>query len=196
MALATFAVGVVTVNILLPKKNFVILKAEKKIESVAGNQIIPTFAFEQLSQSEEVEESEPIDNSNDIDAWYSLNNDEVYKKMPEVAMIKFSLSDYDDNGKKSKEPILYTGIYTTLTDDIDEGFAKGIQTTLVKNKLKFKTKKLKGIEYRFEGDFFKNKMIGKQDEEILRGTLQKYIKGKKVAEVKGNFVYGEPYCLH
>ncbi len=196
IALTAFSVGVLTVNILFPKKNFVILKVEKKIESVAGNQIIPTFAFEQLSQSKEVEKSEPIDNNNDIDAWYSLDNDETYKKMPEVAMIKFSLTDYDDNGGRSKKPILYTGIYTTLTDDIDESFAKGTQTTLVKNKLKFKTKKLKGIEYRFQGTFYKNKMIGEQDEEILRGTLQKYIKGKKVAQVSGNFTYGEPYCLH
>jgi hypothetical protein len=197
VALAAFAFGVLTANLFVPKQDFVIFKESEKIESaVFGGQKIPFFEISQLSQPEEIEETEPIDNSSDIDAWYSLDNEETYKKMPEVAMIKFNLTYYDDNGITSKEPILYTGIYTTLTEDIDESFAKGIQTKLVKNKLKFKTKKLKGIKYRFQGTFFKNKMTGEQDEEVLRGTLQKYVKGKKVAEVSGNFTYGEPHCLH
>lgn len=159
-----------------------IFRAEPKPASV--------LVVEQLEKTEEIE---TIDNSNDIHAWYSLDND---KKMPEVAMINFYLTYYDDDGIRSEEPFLYSGIYTTLSDDIDEGFAEGTQTTLVGNKLKFKTKKLKGIEYRFQGTFFKNKMKGKQDEKILRGTLQKFIKGKKVAEVSGDFAYGKPYCLY
>lgn len=192
VASAAFAFGVLIVNIFLPKQDFIALKESEKIESVVTGQNIPEIAFEDLSGSAEVEESEPIDNSQEVNAWYSIN---TYRKMPEVAMIKFYLTYYDDNGKRSKEPLLYSGVYTNLTDDVYESYAEGIQTKLTGNRLQFRTKKLKGIEYHFDGVFFKNKMTGEQEEKVLHGTLRKFVKGKKVAEVSGDFAYGEPYCL-
>ncbi len=38
--------------------------------------------------------------------------------------------------------------------------------------------------------------MGKEGEELLRGTLQKFVKGDKVAEVSGDFAYYEPHCWH
>lgn len=193
VALAAFAFGVFTVRLFVYQQDFVIVKKGEKIESVVvRNRHIPEIASEELSEAKEIEESEPLDNSQDINAWYSID---TYKKMPEVAMIKFYLTYYDDKGKRIKEPLLYSGVYTNLTDDVYESYAEGIQTKLTGNKLEFRTKKLKGIEYRFHGVFFKNKMMGEQEEKVLRGTLQKFVKGKKVAEVSGDFAYGEPYCL-
>ena len=166
---------------------------------------IPTFPMdkeifevplvEKLSISETVD-SEFLEyiNEKTIHAWYSLDS---YKGMPEVAMINFYGANFDDDGNNLGKMFFYAGVYTHLfKGDVDEGFAEAIETTVTGNKLKFRTKKLKGIEYRFQGVFFKNKMTGEQDEKVLRGTLQKFVKGKKVAEVRGSFEYGEPYCLY
>ena len=166
---------------------------------------IPTFPMdkeifevplvEKLSISETVD-SEFLEyiNEKTIHAWYSLDS---YKGMPEVAMINFYGANFDDDGNNLGKMFFYAGVYTHLfKGDVDEGFAEAIETTVTGNKLKFRTKKLKGIEYRFQGVFFKNKMTGEQDEKVLRGSLQKFVKGKKVAEVRGSFEYDEPYCLY
>jgi hypothetical protein len=115
--------------------------------------------------------------------------------MPEVDMIKLYGDYLDKNDNPTQKMNLYAGIYTSLSDDIDEGFARSVWTKFDGNKVKFKTKKLKGITYQFEGVFFKNKTAGENGEELLRGTLRKFVKGKKVAEINGDFVYHEPYCL-
>lgn len=133
------------------------------------------------------------DSRDGISGWYSLEN---YPKMPEVSMIKLSGDYMDSDGNPTDKMILYSGIYTRLSEDIDEGFAESFRTEFKDNKVKFKTKKLKGITYQFEGVFFKNKTAGENGEELLRGTLRKFVKGKKVAEITADFAYYEPYCLH
>lgn len=182
VALAAFAFGVSTVGLFVQKQPFLIVKEGEKIESavvkqpLSGNQPYGTVETEEVT-------SEPI-KPETIYGWYSPKS---YRKMPEVDMILLSVNgEYDED---------YAGIYTQLSDDIDEGFAEAIKPIITKDKVKFTTKKVKGVEYRFEGTFFKNKTVGEQDEEIMRGTLQKYIKGKKVAEINGNFTYSEPFCL-
>ncbi|HEY0459426.1 MAG TPA: hypothetical protein VGC97_09840 [Pyrinomonadaceae bacterium] len=193
VALLAFLSGVLIVKALrVNQPEVMVASVEKiKVEEVKNDEI-PFFKVEQSEESKKIETDEDFNNEF-IDAWYSLNR---YEKMPEVNMIKLSRDNISEDGTKSDKPILYSGIYTTLSDDIDEGFAKAIQITLKDNILKFKTKKLKGIEYRFQGIFFKNKMVGEQDEKVLRGSLQKFVKGKKVAEVSGDFAYYKPYCLH
>jgi hypothetical protein len=128
-----------------------------------------------------------------IYGWYSLN---TYETMPEVNTILLSGDNFDDHGRAGEKMNIYAGIYTELSKDIDKGFAEAVWTKFDGNKVSFKTKKLKGIIYRFEGTFFKNKTSGENGEEILRGTLQKFVKGRKVAEASGDFAYSEPYCLH
>jgi hypothetical protein len=170
----------------LPKPLF-----EKEIVNVPLFETAPINQAPPTIEPEKIEIVTNIDNSY-IYGWYSL---EIYDKMPEVNMILVYRYVIDDDGTDSAKTVLNTGIYTTLSDDIDEGFAEGIGATLKDNELKFKTKKLKGIEYRFEGTFFKNKTSGENGEKVLRGTLRKFVKGKKIAEVSGDFAYYEPFCL-
>ncbi len=58
-----------------------------------------------------------------------------------------------------------------------------------KNRWTFKTKKVNGIEFRFDGRFlkhgnFRQETYDQGDASRVEGTLQKLINGKKVAEVK------------
>ena len=153
---------------------------------------IPLFEVAPLDLPENVEVVEE-NKTQGIHGWYSLDD---YGKMPEVSTILLTGDNLDEEGNLTKKMNLSSGVYTTLTDDIDEGFAEDAWTKMEGNKVKFKTKKLKGIIYGFEGIFFKNKTSGENGEALLRGTLRKFVKGKKVAEVSGDFTYYEPYCLH
>jgi hypothetical protein len=187
IALIAFFCGILTVGIFrieeIPMPNPLF---EKEVINTSLSKTPP------INETEDVEVVEDATTQN-INAWYSLDD---YKKMPEVEMIKLWVSYFYEDGILTKNPDINAGIYTRLSEDIDEGFAEAIWTKIGDNRISFKTKKLKGIEYRFEGNFFKNKAMGKYEEKLLRGTLQKFLKGKKVAEVSGDFAYSEPYCLH
>lgn len=152
---------------------------------------IPLFELAPINLPEKVEAVEENEMQG-VHGWYLL---EDHGKMPEVSMILLIGDNLDDEGNATGKINLSSGIYTTLSDDIDEGFAEEAWTKLKDNKVKFKTKKLKGIVYDFEGTFFKNKMSGETGEPLLRGTLRKFVKGKKVAEISGDFTYYKPYCL-
>lgn len=188
VALMTFFGGVFAAKIFLVKYEFVSVPTVEAVKLKEVRTIKPEI-------SEQTRKNKALENTDygEIYGWYSLENQ---SKMPEVNMIKLSSEYYNNDGTKRGKIILSAGIYTELSEDIDEGFAEGISATIEGNKVKFKTKKLKGIEYRFEGVFFKNKTSGENGEELLRGTLQKFVKGKKVAEVSGDFAYYQPYCLH
>lgn len=187
--LLTFSIGFIVSKTFSFNKNHETNITVEKIPSISAEK--KELGKEQVVVIENnIEESV---NEETVSAWYSLD---YYKNMPEVAMIKIYGANFDDDGKKLDKMYFESGIYTNLSDDVDEGFAEGIQTKVEGNKLRFKTKKLKGIEYHFQGIFFKGKMTGEQNEKVLRGTLQKFIKGKKIAEVSGDFEYSEPYCLH
>lgn len=153
---------------------------------------IPLFEVAPLENEKEIVVVEETDKQG-FYGWYSLND---YNEMSEIGTILLSGDYTDKDGNPTKRINLYAGIYTRLSDDIDKGFAEALWIKIDGNEVKFKTKKLKGIIYSFEGTFFKNKKLGENGEALLRGTLRKYIKGKKVAEISGDFVYYEPYCLH
>ena len=193
MFVFAMAVGVSYITVKLV--TFVSLRSTvteiEKIESVA-----PETLETPTGESEDSLETDGRLNFDEyrIHAWYSFDDN---GKMPEVGMINLYGSNADDDGNELKETVYYAGIYTSLyNEQIDEGFAEGIETKVQGNKFSFKTKKLRGIEYRFEGKFFKNKKTGDNGEEVLRGILRKYVKGKKVATVSGNFMFSEPYCLY
>ncbi len=187
VALITFLCGIFNAGIFrseqkpIPKPIF-----EKEIVDIPLIEVAPINEIENIKTVKNADEE-------GIYGWYSLNS---YGKMSEIDMIVLAGDLSDENGKPLKKMKLSAGIYTRLSEDIDEGFAEDLWTTIDGNKVKFKTKKLKGIIYQFEGVFFKNKTSGENGEELLRGTLQKIVKGKKIAEVSGDFSYTEPYCLH
>ena len=194
VAFIAFLCGVLTAEIFrfeskpIPQPLF-----EKEIVDIPLLKVEP-LKFEEESQSSDfciLATDENFINQS-IYGWYSLDD---HGKMPEVSMILLSGDNLDEEGNPTKKMDLYSGIYTTLSNDIDEGFANEAWSKIEGNKVKFKTKKLKGIIYSFQGTFFKNKTSGENGEALLRGTLRKYIKGKKVAEISGDFVYHEPYCL-
>jgi hypothetical protein len=82
-----------------------------------------------------------------------------------------------------------------LTDKESDDF-HSISIKTDNNRLSFKTNKVKNIEYKFEGVFFKGKKVGKDGEKVLKGTLRKFVKGKQVAAIKADFKYYEPRCWH
>lgn len=64
------------------------------------------------------------------------------------------------------------------------------------NKVVLKTRKHRGIEYKFEGRFFKNgfKEYFEEGETVLKGTLQKSVNGKKVYKIKKEFLFVVEVC--
>jgi hypothetical protein len=134
----------------------------------------------------------------------SFDKDEAYnswliaddfKGMQEVWTI---LLDQDFVESKDKNFIWQAMILTKHKDDTpnDDADFSSVWIKTEKNRLSFKTKKYRNVEYKFVGEFFKNGKDFAQEEKVLKGTLQKFIKGKKVAEFTSDFAYYEPHCIH
>lgn len=199
VTLIAFFFGVLAVKIFLIKREIVFAKPAAENLEVFENSYeqVPRFGIRISPPVSSAETDERLASAKFADqgiyGWYSL---EDFGKMPEVNMILLSGSNFDDDGNPTEKMNLSAGVYTNLSDDIDEGFAEAARAKIEDGKVKFKTRKLKGIRYEFEGTFFKNKTMGDDGEKLLRGTLKKFVKGKKVAETSGDFVYYEPHCLH
>jgi hypothetical protein len=108
------------------------------------------------------------------------------------------LLDQDFVESKDKNFIWQAMILTKHKDDTpnDDADFSSVWIKTEKNRLSFKTKKYRNVEYKFVGEFFKNGKDFAQEEKVLKGTLQKFIKGKKVAEFTSDFAYYEPHCIH
>lgn len=177
--------GVFAAKIYLLKYQFVSAPPIEavKIEEQRTNEL-------NFSESNESQKKEVSENENDsFHGWYFLRED--VKTMPEVEMIE--IYKIPANSHSSKKTVVSSGIFTGFLEYGYHGYVKALWTKIEDNKVEFKTKKIKGIEYSFKGFFFKNKTSGKYGEEMLRGTLKKYIKGKKIAEVSGDFAYSAPF---
>ncbi len=87
---------------------------------------------------------------------------------------------------------------TVMTDEfLDPETAVLFDSVSIKtkgDKLSFVTEKIRGVSYTFEGEIFVKDNAEKQ--ESFKGRLRKYVKGKKVAELKSDFDYFEPQCWH
>ena len=58
--------------------------------------------------------------------------------------------------------------------------------------LRFKTRSIKGVSYRFAGHFLARgnfREPGEYSAVLLTGTLEKFVNGRKVAALKGSWVY-------
>lgn len=185
VAILTLFCGIFTVEVFLVEQKPLF---EKEIVD------IPLYETAPMTETE-TNQTDQYFEVKDFSAWYFLES-KPYKGMPEVEMIGFGGTNVDDDGKELEKMSYDAGIFTNrFVYDVDEGYVEALETIVDGNKLRFKTEEFKGIEYRFRGTFFKNKMTGEENEKVLRGTLQKFIKGKKVAEVSGDFAYGKPHCL-
>lgn len=152
----------------------------------------PILKVESL-RTEEILSAEDLIIENNF-GWYTLEN---YKGMKEVNMISL-WRDYEESdiGTKNEKLVSGGGVFTSFEEHGDQGFVESAWAEVDDKKARFRTNKIKGIEYRFEGVFYNNKTSGKNGEKVLRGTLKKFVKGKKIAEVSGDFAYSEPQCWH
>lgn len=185
IAFLTFFGGVFAAKIYLVKYQFVSVPPieavkieEKKVEKVEHF----------ISKETQKIQIEDLSAEKYIGGWYQLEN---YKAIKDVHLISLHSEWVGENNEK---------IVTSATifggKEFGDELFESVSAKIDHEKVKFRTKKIKGVSYRFEGTFFKNKTSGEDGEKVLRGTLQKYIKDKKVAEVSGDFSYYEPRCWH
>ncbi|HEX8290006.1 MAG TPA: hypothetical protein VF556_18640 [Pyrinomonadaceae bacterium] len=191
VALTTFFVGIFTFEVCHFQQNPVLQNAleKNKIEEIKVAEI-PAIKAESLGNKETLEK----DNLGEqyFSGWYQLDS---YKNMPEVQTILLARHyEMNDDFSEVKRVVSSAGIFTSFEKYGDQGVIESNWAEVDEKKAKFRTKKIKGIEYRFEGAFFKNKTSGEDGEKVLRGILRKYVKGKKIAEVRGDFAYYEPHC--
>ncbi len=124
--------------------------------------------------------------------WFIADD---FRGMPEVWTILLTRSD--ENSKDGE--LVWSAMI--LTEDAegnsnDEDNFQSIRIKTEKNRLSFITNKIRGIEYKFDGKFFKNGKDFYDDEKVLKGTLRKIIKGKERARFSAEFAYREPRCFH
>ena len=202
ISLITFALGLTVYYFTIPKQTAEIQEftAVHKIEEMPDIQTEISIKKEPEKENlkpffDSFDGSKAYDeemNYQGFSGWF-ISDD--FKGMKEVWTI---LLDRDDENSKSENLVWSAHILTTNPDfspnDDDHFHSVSIKTD--KDKLSFRTNKIRGIEYRFEGEFFKSGKNFDEDEKVLKGTMQKFVKGEKVAEFADDFAYNEPRCFH
>lgn len=186
VAFAAFFGGVLTTELFRLKQK---LMTTPNVEAI---KIANTRALRaEFLQAAQTATADDLSIQNDF-GWYRLEN---YRGMEEVGMISLSRDDEmkEDRTVTAKD-VSSGGIYISFNEDDDTKFVESVWAEVDEKKAKFRTNKIKGIEYRFEGVFYNNKTSGYDGEKVLRGVLRKYVKGKKIAEARGDFAYYEPRC--
>lgn len=154
----------------------------------------PVITSESFEIEEEISVEKKLENQT-IYGWYWLEG--IHEGMSGANTIALYRDiELNDDGTRVEKITSSAGVFTLLENYGDQGYFESAWAEITDKKAKFRTKKIKGIEYRFEGIFFKNKTSGVDGEKVLRGTLKKFVKGKKVAEITGEFAYAEPHCWH
>lgn len=207
-ALVTFTIGVLAFNFWKIESAVTImnLSPERKIVETAPVQAKLFQIDDAPVEKKEVEKSESLKSFFDsfkaaeYDEWeyqgYSgwfIADD--FTGMPEVWTIL--LRRDDENSKKGK--LVWSAMILTQNADGSPNDDDNFRSVSIKTKgsnLSFKTKKIHGIEYKFDGKFFKNGKSFSNEEKVLKGTLQKFVRGKKTAELTADFAYHEPVCFH
>jgi len=195
IAILTFGIGVFAFSLLSFEKGSIgqEFTQVQKIVEVPKNHVVS------LSTSQ-IPDAKPFFDSFDDDSsdykgysgWFIADN---FKGMPEVWTILLSR---DSESEKNDRLVWSAIILTKNPDDTpnDDADFSSIWIKTENNKLSFKTKKYHNVEYRFEGEFFRKGKTFAEEEKVLKGNLQKFVKGKKVAEFTSDFAYFEPRCFH
>lgn len=129
---------------------------------------------------------------NNFNGWYTL---EAYDGMDEVTLVSLN-REFDPNSGSSNKAQTRGFVFTTLEKYGNEGVFESVSSEIDAHQAKFRTEKRKGVEYRFEGTFMKDRALGEKGEKLLLGTIEKFVNGKKVAAASGEFAYNEPHCWH
>lgn len=197
VALLTFAIGVFAFGLFSFKSSFNLGIKEVTLNEIPVSTITPNLDIQP-------EKPQEIKTENDLPFFNSFKKDEGYsgwfiaddfKGMPEVWTI---LLDQDFVESNDKNFIWQAMVLTKHKDNTpnDNADFSSIWIKTENNKLSFKTQKYRNVEYKFSGEFLRNGKNFEQEEKILKGTMQKFVKGKKVAEFTTNFAYYEPRCFH
>lgn len=198
----SFIIGVLAVYLLKFENNQTFQKS-----TFFQNNNSPTpkpISYTQPDSTDDVIKTAKVKDDNSKPFFASFDKDEGYsgwftaddfKGMSEVWTI---LLDQDFVESKDKNYIWQAMILTKHKDNSpnDDANFSSVWIKTENNKLSFKTKKYRNIEYKFVGEFFKKGKEFAQEEKVLKGTLQKFINGKKIAEFTANFAYYEPHCFH
>jgi hypothetical protein len=133
-----------------------------------------------------------FDDAEGFDGWFITKN---LKGMNEVWAIDLSREWANE---KNEKLVWNAAVRTENEKDSlnEDDYFHSVSITANKSHLNFTTNKIRGIQYRFDGEFAEKFYQFGEGDKVLKGTLQKFVKGKKVAEFTSDFAYYEPKCLH
>lgn len=124
--------------------------------------------------------------------WFIADD---FKGMKEVWTVLLSRDNENSKNKK----FVWSAMILTNNPDGSPNDDDNFHSVWIKTEgkhLSFRTNKIRGIEYKFDGEFFKKGKDFSEDEKVLKGTLQKIVKGKQAAKFTADFAYFEPRCFH
>ena len=194
VALITFTVGIIAFNLLETKQVSLPVKLAPQQTAVEISGLpIPDSSTEKIEHLQPFFDSfEENDYRGEYGGWFIADD---FKGMKEVWTILLTRSS--ENSKSEK--LVWSATILTENADGDTNDDDVFQSIWIKTKndrLSFKSKKIRGIEYRFDGEFFKNGKEFLSDEKVLKGTLRKIFKGRETAKFTATFAYREPVCFH
>jgi hypothetical protein len=196
VGLSTFAVGV-----LFSYSFYFVNVSDSRLDEkvqIAGEDetYICSFAPNKEIYENKAEPFKPFfdsfEESEGFDGWFIADN---FKGMKEV----WAISIDREWANEKTEKLVWSSMIRTKTerDSLNEDdYFHSISITADKSRLSFTTNRIRGIEYKFKGEFSSKFYKFEEGKKALKGTLQKFIKGKKVAEFTSDFKFYEPHCLH
>jgi hypothetical protein len=187
VALLTFSLGILAFNLWHLDKS----SLTQKSTPVQNNHSDKESAIKLVKDNYQEAIEKPFFDSVIEDEYYSgsFKNDD-FELREDVWMIKLW---YDSEDIKSEK--VAWGAQLIRVQDIDSKFST-IWIKTDHNRLSFKTRKVRGIEYRFEGEFLQKGNSFSEGVTVLKGTTQKFVKGRKIKEFTSTFSYFVPECVH
>lgn len=198
VAILAFTIGVLGVDLLRTKDAAVLEISPVEQPLIEAPKYPPTkiYSYEDFTPEKNENLKPFFDSFKSNDGYSGWFIPEDFKGMPEVWTILLD-SDLEETPKGEK--MIWSAMVLTQHPDgspNDDDSFESVQIKTVGNRLSFKTNKIRGIEYKFDGEFFVNGKSFDNDEKVLRGTMQKILKGKRITKFTADFAYHEPRCYH
>lgn len=201
IALLTFSLGVSAFNLFHSEKT--------KVSRAALPEHRPILVLQdqtRVDSGREIGNSKPFFSSfnakEEFDGWLIADK---FKGMREVwtIFLKRGIENLDDkildDENLDNQTRVWSASVLTMNADgeaNDDDDFHSVQIKTGDNHLSFRTNKIRGIEYKFDGEFFKSGKDFSEDEKVLKGTMEKIVRGKTVAKFTADFTYNEPHCFH
>lgn len=196
--LLTFTIGVSVFNLLQinPAADSLHYCPVEKVPETTKNPVVLISYENVVTKKDKIRQPffDSFDLNKDEQFYHGWFMPDDFKGMPEV----WTISLYKDEDSEDGKPVWSAGVLTTNADgesNDDDNF-QSVQIKTEGSHLSFRTNKIRGIEYKFNGDFTKNGTDFSEDENVLRGTMQKIVRGRQVAKFTAKFAYHEPHCFH